>query len=94
MENCFFYISRTYEFLHRLGQQRRKRSERFVGLCPQHPQKLTKFKPWRRRMIGAADYSEPKTRRRSLEALDEIDQRLAVRLMLRHKLWQHASKTV
>jgi hypothetical protein len=23
MENCFFYISRTYEFLHRLGQSRR-----------------------------------------------------------------------
>src|SRR5215831_8894320 len=38
-------------------------------------------------------YGDPKTRRRSVEALDDIDQRLAARLMLRHKLW-HASKTV
>src|SRR5260370_1509607 len=43
----------------RWGQQRRKRSGRVVGLCPQHPQKLTKFKPWRRRAIGAVDLRRP-----------------------------------
>jgi hypothetical protein len=25
MENCFFYISRMYEFLHRLGQKQTSR---------------------------------------------------------------------
>src|SRR2546430_7493084 len=59
LENCIFYISQLYEFSHRLGQQRRKRSGRVVGLCPQHPQKLTKFKPWRRRVIGAVDLRRP-----------------------------------
>src|SRR5260221_12729710 len=33
-ENCVFYISRMYEFLHRLGQQRRRRLARGSGACP------------------------------------------------------------
>src|SRR5260370_19546108 len=41
LENCFFYISRLYEFLHSLGQSRRNRSGAGVGLCPQHLQEPT-----------------------------------------------------
>src|SRR5262249_17535232 len=36
MENCFFYISRMYEFLHRLGQSRR------TLRCPVWPQLLSR----------------------------------------------------
>jgi hypothetical protein len=36
-----------------------ERSGRVVGLCRQHPQKLTKLKPWRRRVIGAVDLRRP-----------------------------------
>ena len=31
MENCFFYISRMYEFLHRLGQNRKGSQRIAVG---------------------------------------------------------------
>jgi hypothetical protein len=37
LENCVFYISRMYEFLHRLGQSRYGRCRPGVRLCPQHP---------------------------------------------------------
>jgi hypothetical protein len=34
MENCFFYISRMYEFLHRLGQTRRTIAAGDFAGCP------------------------------------------------------------
>jgi hypothetical protein len=34
MENCFFYISRMYEFLHRLGQLRRINALATLAACP------------------------------------------------------------
>src|SRR5260370_9572243 len=42
-ENCVFYISRMYEFLHRLGQSRRSNtSDEFAG-CPLHLQSRPNF---------------------------------------------------
>src|SRR5262249_10667638 len=42
LENCVFYISRMYEFLHSQGQKRTKLLRPHARLCPLCPQKRTK----------------------------------------------------
>jgi hypothetical protein len=38
LENCIFYISQLYEFSHRLGQTRPRRSKPYDRVCPLCPQ--------------------------------------------------------
>jgi transposase len=44
MKNCFFYISRMYEFLHRLGHSRPGRAQQQVRPCPLCTESGSKFK--------------------------------------------------
>jgi hypothetical protein len=39
LENCIFYISQLYEFLHRLGHSRPVRSKPHHGACPLRPER-------------------------------------------------------